>query len=325
MVLHQTDGRRRIRDTPDARIAAVCVRQHGVIAWWQLGDAGLTRRAVRARVDARRLHVVLAGVYAPSPVLTDDGRRAAAILASARSDAVRAVRLGVWSAAELLGVAAADPAAHHTVLAREGRRRSQPGLVIHRLRRLDERDTTTVRSLRVTAAGRTLLDCAASGLRGRALERAVAEAEYLGLLDARSLDAILQRNRGHPGLGLLGAVDLAQVARERTESPLEEEVHERLRLLDIPSFACQVWVRGLSGTRYRADFVWEEHRLLLEADGRGAHARARTLDEDRARDNDLTAVGWTTMRVTRRQVRTAWVRFARQLVTTLAGCRPRGV
>jgi hypothetical protein len=299
------------------RIARICARQRGVIAGWQLERAGLSGRAIRKRVDAERLHVVYRRVYALSPVLTPDGHRAAAILASGTARTARDIVLGVWSAAELLGIAANVTKQHHTISPHNGTR-GQPGLVVHRTRGLQQQDVVRVRWLRTTTAGRALLDCAADGLVDRPLERAVAEAQYLKLIDAHSLEATLRRNRGHPALPLLGAVDLGAARRRRTESPLEEDVRERLALLPIPEPECQYRIRGLSGAWYRADFAWERQRVILEADGRDAHARALTLDDDRARDNDVMATSWWVMRVTRRQVRTTWPTFAAQLIARLS-------
>ena len=304
--------------TIDGWIKWYCERQFGMVSLDQLIRAGLGKRAVYKRVEAGRLHEVYRGVFSPSPVFSDDGWRAAAVLASAPPRLVGKVDLSVWSAGELLGVTPRDPDHHHTTSPHQGTK-GQDGLVVHWTRGVDPADRTRVRRLPATAAGRTLLDCAANGLVGRELEVAVGEAQFHNLLTARSLEATLERNVGHPGLALLGAVDLGQAKRRRTESPLEEEVRKLLALLPIPEPECQYWIRGLSGAWYRGDFAWEEQRVILEADGRGAHARALRLDEDRARDNDIMATGWWVMRVTRRQVRTTWPAFTRQLIARLEG------
>src|SRR5919197_3806054 len=55
---------RRPRGRLDLLIAAIAVKQHGVVALWQLLSLGLSPRAVRDRVSSGRLHRIYRGVYA---------------------------------------------------------------------------------------------------------------------------------------------------------------------------------------------------------------------------------------------------------------------
>lgn len=306
--------------TPDGRVAARCAQQRGVAARWQLHEAGLTNRAIRGRVAAARLFEVLDGVFSLSPVIDLDGMRAAAILASAPRERVRDVRLAAWTAGEALGIVTPPDDLLHTI-SPWGGTRGGDGFRVHRTRGLERADLTWAAGFPCTGAVRTLLDCCALGLAGRELERAVGEALYLGLTSEARLPDALRRHAGHPGLREMTRLDVVRAARLRTESPLEEEVLPKLLALPVPEPTCQVWVRGMSGRRRRVDFAWIDARVLLEADGRAAHARAPTLDADRAKDNDAIAAGWLPLRVTRRQVHTAWPTFAEQLLTTL---RARG-
>lgn len=79
-------------------------------------------------------------------------------------------------------------------------------------------------------------------------------------------------------------------------------MHLLLTALEIPGLARQHWVSALSGQRYRADFAYPSVRLVIEADGRSAHERSLAFETDRAREADLGAVGWQTLRFTRIQV-----------------------
>jgi very-short-patch-repair endonuclease len=56
---------------------------------------------------------------------------------------------------------------------------------------------------------------------------------------------------------------------------------------------------------YRGDFVWPEHRLIVETDGWQTHGTRLAFEADRTRDADLTRAGWTVVRFTWRQVRDA--------------------
>ncbi|MGN6201412.1 MAG: type IV toxin-antitoxin system AbiEi family antitoxin domain-containing protein, partial [Solirubrobacterales bacterium] len=51
-------------DTPDARVAQIASRQHGVVTAEQLREAGIDKSAVTRRVKAGRLHRIYRGVYA---------------------------------------------------------------------------------------------------------------------------------------------------------------------------------------------------------------------------------------------------------------------
>ena len=65
---------------------------------------------------------------------------------------------------------------HVTVRGRAGRKR-HAGIRVHRPRALPDDEVTTLRRLPITTPARTFLDLAAAGLRGRALETALDQAE----------------------------------------------------------------------------------------------------------------------------------------------------
>lgn len=288
-----------------ARIVAVYHRQRGVIEHGQLVEAGLGPRAITQRVEALTLFVVTTRVYSPSPVITDDALRAAMVL-SVRGRTI----LSHWSAAELLQMADRPSPDHHVTTT--GHARSRPGLLIHRTR--TELPVVRVRGLPVTRPARVLLDLAVD-VRGRPLERIVAETLFRRLLTEEDIRAATRADPGHPGARNLALIDPDAARNRRTESPLEEEALAKLDSLGLPPFVCQYDVFGQSGRRYRADFFWREQGALLETDGRSAHQRRQDFEKDRDRDNDLLAAGLRTMRVTRRQLRART--FAPQLRATL--------
>jgi very-short-patch-repair endonuclease len=54
--------------------------------------------------------------------------------------------------------------------------------------------------------------------------------------------------------------------------------------------------------RYRADFAWPDHRLIVEYDGFSTHAHRKAFHHDRRRNAELTAKGWSVMQVTADQL-----------------------
>ena len=147
----------------------------------------------------------------------------------------------------------------------------------------------------VTTPARTLVDLA-DVLTRRQLERAFDEAEYLRL-DCTGLRAI----PGRPGYGRLLAV-LAEHAAggTRTRSELEDLFLEACASHGLPRPEVNTLVQG-----HEVDFLWREARLVVEVDGRAAHATRRAFEEDRLRDAELTVSGQRVLRVTQRRLETA--------------------
>lgn len=78
-------------------------------------------------------------------------------------------------------------------------RRSRPGVVVQRVHELIPEERTERDGIPVTSAARTLLDLA-EVLDEHRLERAIEEAERLGLFDLRAVAAVRARARGRRGL-----------------------------------------------------------------------------------------------------------------------------
>ncbi|MBJ7331350.1 MAG: DUF559 domain-containing protein [Solirubrobacteraceae bacterium] len=275
--------------------------------------AGLSPGGIRKRVEAETLFRVYRA-FALSPVITADGWRAAAVLSVSR----RSMLTG-WSGAELYTMGSRPNGEHHVVTI--GRARSIDGLRVSRTRTV--LPYRRVRQIPVAEPARVLLDIAPD-LRGRPLERLVGEALYLHLVTDAELHTISGRYPGHPGLANLTAVAPQEARNRRTVGPLAEDMLMAIDALPVPPPICEYRLRGLSGKGYRADFAWPELRVVLEADGRNAHARRLAMEDDRLRDADLAAVGWITLRFTGRQLRVERARFDQILVATLGGV-PRSV
>lgn len=53
---------------------------------------------------------------------------------------------------------------------------------------------------------------------------------------------------------------------------------------------------------YTVDFLWPEHRVIVEIDGFATHGKRRSFESDRARDADLGSQGYAVVRFTWRQI-----------------------
>ena len=110
--------------------------------------------AYALRVAAGRLHRVHSGVYAVGhPVLTVDGRRMAAVLATGPGAA-----LSHASAAALWEIRPTSATRIDVTVRSAGGRAKRPGLWIHRTPTLGLDELTEHRGIRVTTVARTLLD-----------------------------------------------------------------------------------------------------------------------------------------------------------------------
>jgi Protein of unknown function (DUF559)/Transcriptional regulator, AbiEi antitoxin len=288
--------------TPDAKLAVVAARRHGVVSREQLRAIGFSDTMVRDRVAQRRLHRLYRGVYAVGhTVIPREGRWLAAVMACGRGAA-----LSHRSAASLWGIRPSGASRIDVSVPHTSGFRSTSAIVVHRPRR--PADTTTHDGIPVTTPGQTLADLA-TALPRRALEKAVEMAEV------RKLHVAIPEH--HPGAKRL--VEAAgRALPTTTDSPLEDAF---LALCDdhgIPRPLVQPIVEG-----YRVDFCWPDEQLIVETDGYEHHGTRAAFERDRAKDAQLTVRGWRVLRFTDPQVRSdasscaVVVLAARQVAPTL--------
>jgi hypothetical protein len=177
-------------DPGDWPVVELAIRQHDVVAGWQLRALGINTGAIKHRVKVGRLHRIHLGVYAVgSPNLTIKGHWMAAVLAGG-PDAVLSHR-----AAAALWDLRRPPTGpiDVTVPTRNGRKRRT--IRIHRSGRLHPDDRTTRHNIPVTSLERTLLDYAEIETQ-QWFEYAFDEAERQELIDFRAIEATLAREPG---------------------------------------------------------------------------------------------------------------------------------
>jgi hypothetical protein len=166
------------------------------------------------------------------------------------------------------------------------------GVVWHEARLLPDEHTTHA-GLPTTTVSRTILDLAAT-LQPHQLESIAREAERRGLGDATGLPTLLHRHPRRRGTKRLRTMlARADLGTGRTRSELEDRFLAFLDAYDLPRPLLNAPVEG----RVR-DCVWPAARVVVELDGREFHDDRHAFEDDRRRDRELVAAGWTPIRVT---------------------------
>ena len=279
----------------------------------QLLDTGISSHEIRRRVRDGRLRRVHPGFFVETGPYRNLSPEQQALLkhqAFARAASVAPV-FCLASAAVVHGLRLRRvPSRIHTVSPPEHGTHNGYASVVRHQAELPEGDLAVVTGLRVTAAERTLLDCA----------RLLPFTDAVVLLDqsrqlgvSRSqLESRLPRWAGHRGVrrarAALAAMD------PRSESVGETLTRLMLAGSALPMPELQRVIDGRSGY-YRADFAWPEHRLVLEFDGEVEYSDAisiqTVLRDERRREAEIQELGWTVLRV-------GWDDVVRRPAQTLA-------
>jgi hypothetical protein len=293
---------------PDAVIAEIASRQEGVVSRPQLIAGGLTHRQIDRRIASGRLQVIFRGVYAVGHrALGARGRWWAAVLAGGDDASISHFTAGHAWEVRLSGATVID------VSVGRGGRRARPGIRFHCRDSLTAADVTTLDGLPITTPARTVLDLAASGVRGVKLESVVEQAEQR-YLDFSDLDDLMQRCAGQPGTAALREV-LGRYAPGSLDvrSRLEAMCIELCDAHGIPRPSTNVVVAG----RVR-DLYWPHMPLVVEADSYRWHRGPSRLTEDRVRDAELTLARIPFVRFTYDQVADQ-PRYVSETVRTMLG------
>jgi predicted transcriptional regulator of viral defense system len=180
-------GRFRVELPVDVEIAALAVRQHGVVGLSQLRELGLSARAVQRRATCGRLHRIRRGVYAVGhSKLTGYVHWMAAVLACGPKAVLsHRTAAGLWG------------------LRPDNRRKSdtsspspsatpRQATEVHRSVTLSAADMATMDGIPCTTVAGTLVDLGDMDDR-RGVERAVEQAEVLRLFDLSEVKQAIER------------------------------------------------------------------------------------------------------------------------------------
>ena len=276
-----------VSGTRDQRIAAVANLQRGRLSRQQLLTIGIGSNTIVRLVRSGYLAPKHRGVHALHRVDVEYGDETAALLAL-RDGSV----LSHQSAASLWGLAPADRLIHPTVPG-AGAGATLTGVRVHRTVNLTEAETRLCQRLPVTSVLQTLLDCAPV-LSGRALELAIDHAIVDHHFDTAVLRSLCP---GRPGGQRLVAILNSWDGPTITRSQAEELFLRLIRQAELPPPRVNI----ANGGRER-DYRWPAQRILVEIDGYRFHGTHRAFDQDRRRDARASATGFTTIRITYRQL-----------------------
>lgn len=287
---------------PDASIARVAERQHGVISIAQMRRIGVSDAAVRARVLSGRMHRLHRGVYAVGhAALSPEGRCLAAALAvggrPARGEAV----IDHWgaavshrSAAAMWGLLPVADGPVDVTVERGGGRAKRHGIRVHRPRSLSPDQVTLCRGIPVTTAARTIADLreAVSARRAWAsssweLRKAIRQANVIGL-------------------------PIGDEGGDRTRSDLERDFLRLCRRHRLPRPEVNVLIGP-----YLVDFLWRARRFVVETDSYLYHRGSEAFQDDHRRDLELMRLGYEVLRLSERQLEAESERAAGVLATKL--------
>jgi very-short-patch-repair endonuclease len=198
------------------------------------------------------------------------------------------------SAAALWGIAS-GPGGSIEVSVPYASPRRRPGVHVFRRPNLKSTDVTVRDGIPVTTPLRTLIDIAWF-LERPPMERAISEADRLGLIDPEALLSALDDYRGQRGVGPLRDI-LGDWFFRLTDSELEQRFLRLVRKTGLKPPLTRQRVNG-----FRVDFYWPDLGLVVETDGLRYHRTPLQQARDQRRDQAHTAAGLTSLRFSHAQV-----------------------
>jgi len=269
-----------------------------VVTRQQMREIGMRDAAIDHAIGVGWLHRVFRGVYAVGTPLANERARLHAAALACGPGAV----ISHLSAGALLRLLDKGPVVID-VIAPGDRGRHIDGIRFHRVRTPRLEETGTVAGIPCTSPARTLVDLAGT-VSDWTLSSAFERAAHRGKLDIPAIEASM--DPGRRGMKSLRAlIDLwrnaAPLAKKgKLKSPLEAKVLPILARRELLPPLLNAPVQIANG-RIEVDFLWPDHRFVLEADSRDFHAIHIAFERDRWRDRELMRAGYSTLRVTHRQ------------------------
>jgi very-short-patch-repair endonuclease len=184
-----------------------------------------------------------------------------------------------------------------------------PGIKVHRRPSLHGGWYGHYEGIPITTPVQTLIDLATRHGQPK-MERAMNEADKLGLVRTDDLREALDQHPGEPGVARLRAI-IDRATFRYTRSELERAFLPLVREAGLPEPLTSVYVTG-----HEVDFHFPDLALVIETDGLTYHRTPAEQRKDRERDQDHTAAGLAQLRFTHGQIKFEPARVLRTLRAT---------
>jgi hypothetical protein len=260
----------------DRIIGRIATRSKGIVTRGELLAAGITREAVRQRLNSGALIWEYPGVYrvghrAPST--------AASYLAAVRACGERAL-LGGRAAAHHMGLIRGPVPPPEVIL--QHRRRVR-GIRIRRSRVIEARDRWIYDDIPTTRPAWTIVDLA-EVLDEEELARAFHEAHIKHGTKPHQVADVLARRPNTPGAAKLRRVVVG-------DTPvLLSRMEKRFRVL-LGSVGLDLPLTNIPVGGHYVDCRWPQHRLTVELDSYRYHSSRYAWERDRQREREARARG----------------------------------
>src|SRR5438270_10292020 len=268
------------------RVGRVAGKVWGRVTRAQLERLGITSSTIAMWRRQGYLHPRLPRVYAVGHAATSIEAELAEALLYAGPGAMLSHATAAW----WLGLLEDRPRTIHVSTPRQCR--SIGRIRVHRRRRCER---TWHNRLPLTTLPQTVVDFSARAP-FRLVRRALAEAEYRGILNVDEIEAAI--GKGRPGSKRLRlALERHRPELAHTKSHLERLFFEICEDQGWPLPEPNVYVGD-----WEVDALWREERIAVELDGHGNHHTPAQRRRDRRKDMALRKAGLTPVRYSEEQL-----------------------
>lgn len=288
----------------DELAARMAEGQCGLISTAQLVAVGHSYGAIRHRVMAGRMSVLLPGVYAlaGAPRTYERDLWAAHLWQGDGSAISHEAAAHLWGFDRFAAGSIEISSTNHKNCWRPSLDDGTP-IVVHRVDEHLLSEIVRYKELPITSSRRTILDlCGRKDWRaGRALDQAL----RLQMVDIGDMWLYHEQEwmRGRRGVRILGNLLVDRTpGKAPADSDLENELHDLLVSAGFPPPLHQYPV-PIAERTIHIDLAYPDAMLAIEVDGYAWHGDHEAFERDRERDIELKMRGWTVLRFTWAKIR----------------------
>ena len=264
-------------------------RQYGLITREQAIRAGASRSTIECRLRAGNWDLIRPAVYAiaGAPATWEQAVLAACLAGGPVAFASHGTALRLWGLSDKV-----DRDVIH-LISPPGRRIRLDGITAHRTKLLSPVDLRPSSGIPCTTVARAIVEVSGR-LGAKATGKLLDEAIRRRRDELEAVRACAARLAG-PGRRRLDIVRGVLALRLPGYDPGDSDLEVRaLRALHKAGLDAPVQQHPVmaAGRRRRIDLAYPDRMIAIELDGWDAHGVRSAFDDDRARGNELTILGW---------------------------------